>query len=45
MEQLPDESIDQYVTRLLQKADYCQFGDNRDENVQDQVIEKCSSNR
>lgn len=45
MVQLPTESIDQYVTRLRQKADYCQFGDNIDENIRDQVIEKCLSNR
>lgn len=43
--QEPSESIDQFVTRLLQKADFCDFGDKRDENIRDQVIEKCSSNR
>ena len=45
MAQLHTESIDQYVTRLRQKADYCQFGDKVDENIRDQVIEKCLSNR
>ena len=44
MAQLPNESIDQYVTRLRQKADYCQFEEKIDENIRDQVIEKCLSN-
>ena len=44
MAQLPTESIDQYVTRLRQKADYCQFEEKIDENIRDQVIEKCLSN-
>jgi hypothetical protein len=42
---LPTESIDQFVTRLRQKADYCQFETKKDENIRDQVIEKCLSNR
>ena len=44
MAQLPTESIDQYVTRLRQRADYCQFEEKIDENISDQVIEKCLSN-
>ena len=44
MAQLPTESIDQYVTRLRQKADYCQFEEKIDENIRDQVIEKSLSN-
>jgi len=34
MAQLPTESIDQFVTRLRQKADYCQFETKKDENKQ-----------
>lgn len=40
MAQLPTESIDQYITRLRERADYCEFGTARDENIHDQVIEK-----
>ena len=45
MQQLSTESTDQYVTRLRQRADLCQFEDKTDENIRDQVIEKCLSNR
>eukprot|EP00794_Sanderia_malayensis_P004282 gene4282-4850_t len=45
MAQLPTESIDQYVRRLRQRADYCQFENKVDENIRHQVIEKCLSNR
>ena len=27
MKQLSDETIDQFITRLRQKADFCEFGD------------------
>ena len=39
------ESVDQFVTRLREKADCCEFGETADENIRDQVIEKCLSNR
>ena len=42
--QLPGESIDKYITRLKQKAQYCNFGDES-EMIRDQVIEKCTSHR
>ena len=42
MVQLPSEMVDQYTTRLRQKAVYCDFH-NVDENVPDQIIEKCYS--
>ena len=45
MTQLPTESVDQFVTRLREKADCCEFGETTDENIRDQVIEKCLSNR
>lgn len=40
--QTNNESIDQYITRLRQKAESCSF-DNVDEQIRDQVIEKCNS--
>ena len=42
MVQLPSETVDQYITRLRQKAVYCDFH-NVDENVRDQIIKKCYS--
>eukprot|EP00105_Crassostrea_gigas_P012666 XP_011428727.1 PREDICTED: uncharacterized protein LOC105329234 [Crassostrea gigas] len=38
----PTESVDQFVTRLKQKAQHCNF-DNADEHIRDQVIGKCKS--
>src|SRR6218665_1235878 len=37
------ESVVQFVTRLRQQADFCDFGDQRDDNIRDQLIEKCKS--
>ena len=45
MAQLPAESVDQFITRLRERAEYCEFGDAKDENIRDQVIEKCISSR
>ena len=42
--QLPGESIDKYITRLKQKAQYCNVADES-EMIRDQVIEKCTSHR
>jgi hypothetical protein len=42
--QLPNESVDQYITRLRQKALNCNFH-NIEENIRDQLIEKCYSQR
>jgi len=44
MEQKPSETVEQYITRLRQKAIYYSFADV-DENIRDQNIEKCSSKR
>ena len=41
MIQLPTQSVDQFIMRLREKADCCEFGETADENVHDQVIEKC----
>jgi len=37
------ESVVQFVTRLRQQADFCEFGNQRDDNIRDQLIEKCKS--
>ncbi|XP_028414242.1 uncharacterized protein K02A2.6-like [Dendronephthya gigantea] len=42
--QRPDESIDAFVTRLRTLARTCQFSENLDEMLRDQVIERCASN-
>ena len=42
--QQANESMDRYITRLKQKAVYCNFT-NVEENIRDQVIEKCISQR
>ena len=42
MVQLPSETVDQYIIRLRQKAVYCDFH-NVDENIRDQIIDKCYS--
>ena len=40
--QQPTETIDQLITRLRQKAEFCEFTD-KNEQIRDQVIEKCLS--
>ena len=42
--QTSDENINQYVTKLRGMAKFCEFHDQSDEIV-DQVIEKCHSNK
>ena len=42
--QLPSETVNRYITRLRQNAVYCDFH-NVDENIRDQIIEKCYSQR
>ena len=37
-----NETIEQYITRLRMKAETCEFTDV-DEQIQDQVVEKCAS--
>ena len=39
------ENMAQFVTRLKQLAVDCDFGDKLDENVRDQVIDKCSNSQ
>ena len=40
MSQLNSEKVDQFVSRLRQKASTCEFA-NVDEGIRDQLIEKC----
>ncbi|XP_033725232.1 uncharacterized protein K02A2.6-like [Pecten maximus] len=44
MSQKADETVEQFITRLRQKAETCEFGDLNavNEQIRDQVIEKCS---
>ena len=46
MAQEANETIEQYITRLRVKAETCEFGviDLVDEQIRDQVVEKCASN-
>ena len=37
------ETADQFVCRLRQRADSCDFGDNENDYIRDQVIDKCHS--
>lgn len=39
-----DESVEEFITRLRQQAALCEFA-NVDEQIRDQVIEKCKSNK
>jgi Zinc knuckle len=39
------ETTAQFVTRLKQQAQNCDFGDKLEENVRDQVIDKCADQR
>ena len=47
MVQSQTETVDQFVTRLRTQAEMCAFGDadKINEQIRDQVIEKCSSHR
>jgi hypothetical protein len=41
--QFPNETIEQYITRLRQRAETCEFGNRNaiDEQIRDQVVDKC----
>ena len=41
--QKSDETVDQFVCRLKQRASTCEFGNNLNEQIRDQVVEKCCS--
>ena len=41
--QSSEETVDQFVCRLRQRAASCDFGDREDEYIRDQLIDKCYS--
>src|SRR6218665_739847 len=43
MKQESKETVDQFVSRFRRQAENCEFGEQLEENVRDQVIDKCSS--
>ena len=45
MSRLANETVEQFMTRLRQKAQKCEFGDasSVDEKIRNQVISKCLS--
>ncbi|KAK6192673.1 hypothetical protein SNE40_004107 [Patella caerulea] len=47
MSQLPTETIEQFITRLRQHSESCQFGDLGavNERIRDHVIDKCCSSQ
>lgn len=43
MKQEKTETVDQFVTWLMQQAIFCDFGDRKEEKIRDQVIDKSKS--
>src|SRR6218665_804714 len=43
MKQECKETVKRFVSRLRRQAENCEFGEQLEENVRDQVIDKCSS--
>ena len=43
--QLEKESTEQYITRLRQLAQYCEYGDEIENNIRDQIILSCISSK
>ncbi|KAK3700582.1 hypothetical protein QZH41_001580 [Actinostola sp. cb2023] len=37
------ETVDQFVTRLFQLAENCDFGEKKSEHIRNQLIDKCKS--
>ena len=40
-----EETVDQFVFRLRQQAINCEFGENKNDYIRDQVIDKCCSSK
>ena len=40
-----NETVDQFIIRLKERATYCEFGAGENQMIADQVIEKCMSYR
>ena len=43
LQQGDNETIDQFVMRLRQQADLCNFAEQKDDHIRDQLIDKCKS--
>ena len=43
--QLEKESVEQYITRLRQLAQYCEYGNEMENNIRDQIISSCLSSK
>ena len=43
MHQEENETIDQFVAKLRRQADLCEFGTDMDNQIRDQVVDKCKS--
>ena len=43
--QLEKESVEQYLTRLRQLAQYCEYGNEIESNIKDQIISSCLSSK
>ena len=43
--QSSEETVDQFVCRLRQRAASCYFGEREDEYIRDQLIDKCYSSK
>ena len=43
IEQKESETVEQYIIRLKQQAEVCEFGDSLNDQLKDQVIDKCVS--
>ena len=40
-----EKSIEQYVTKLRKLSEFCEYGDQRENEIRDQLIASCSSSR
>ena len=45
LQQKEGETTDQFITRLRRQAVNCNFGDQEDGNIRDQVIDECVDRR
>jgi len=43
MRQEENETVDQFVVRLSNQAANCEFGTSKNEQIRDQIIDKCKS--
>ena len=43
-EMAENETVDQYAVRLRRKAQQCDYGDQMEGQIRDQIVSKCRSN-